>query len=308
MPIVGYIAKRGLQAVFVVVAVTLFISFAIRLTGDPAVMMMRESANVTPADLERIREGLGLNRPFLMQYWEFISGLATGDFGNSFFRGPIAPIVSSALGATLLLAMTSLVVSLLISVPLGVYAARNRGKVSDQIIRILSLTGLSFPNFWLGIMLILLFSVTLRWLPASDFQGPASLIMPAVTIGVILTATNLRIVRTTMLDTLNQQFIMVARAKGLSERSVVYKHALRNSSIALVTYLGLQFGSLMGGLVVVELVFNWPGMGTLAVEAIAQRDYPILQTVISILAVMIVAVNLLVDLVYMALDPRIRLE
>ena len=308
MPIVGYIAKRGLQAVFVVVAVTLFISFAIRLTGDPAVMMMRESSNVTPEDLERVREGLGLNRPFLVQYWEFISGLATGDLGNSFFRGPIAPIVSDALGATVLLAMTSLVVSLLISVPLGVYAARNRGKASDQIIRILSLTGLSFPNFWLGIMLILLFSVRLRWLPASDFLGPASLIMPAVTIGVILTATNLRIVRTTMLDTLNQQFIMVARAKGLSERSVVYKHALRNSSIALVTYLGLQFGSLMGGLVVVELVFNWPGMGTLAVEAIAQRDYPILQTVISILAVMIVAVNLLVDLVYMALDPRIRLE
>ncbi|SPJ24104.1 ABC transporter permease [Palleronia abyssalis] len=307
MPILGYIAKRGLQAIFVVVAVTLFISFAIRLTGDPAVMM-RESANVTPEDLERVREGLGLNRPFLVQYWDFLSGLVTGDLGASFFRGPIAPLVSDALGATVLLALTSLVVSLIISIPLGVYAARHRGSVSDQIIRLLSLTGLSFPNFWLGIVLILIFSVSLRWLPASDFRSPASLIMPAVTIGVILTATNLRIVRTTMLDTLNQQFIMVARAKGLSERSVIYKHALRNSSIALVTYLGLQFGSLMGGLVVVELVFNWPGMGTLAVEAIAQRDYPILQTVISFLAIMIVAVNLLVDLVYMALDPRIRLE
>ena len=308
MPILGYIARRALQAVFVVVAVTLFIAFAIRLTGDPAVMMMRESANVTPEDLERIREGLGLNRPFLVQYWDFVSGLATGDLGDSFFRGPIAPLVGDALAATLLLAVTSLAVSLLISIPLGVYAARNRGSWGDQVVRILSLTGLSFPNFWLGIMLILVFSVTLRWLPASGFLGPASLIMPAVTIGVILTATNLRIVRTTMLDTLNQQFIMVARAKGLSERSVVYKHALRNSSIALVTYLGLQFGALMGGLVVVELVFNWPGMGTLAVNAIAQRDYPILQTVISIMAMMIVAVNLAVDLVYMALDPRIRLE
>lgn len=308
MPIVEYIVKRGFQAVFVVVAVTLFISFAIRLTGDPAVMMMREAANVTAEDLARIREGLGLNRPFLVQYWDFISGLVTGDFGNSFFRGPIAPIIKDALNATLLLALISLVVSLLISIPLGIHAARNRGSFSDQIIRILSLTGLSFPNFWLGIMLILTFAVKLQWLPVSGYRGPESLIMPAVTIGVILTATNLRIVRTTMLDTLNQQFIMVARAKGLSERSVIYKHALRNSSIALVTYLGLQFGSLMGGLVVVELVFNWPGMGTLAVEAIAQRDYPILQTVISLLAVMIVAVNLLVDLVYMALDPRIRLE
>ena len=308
MPVLGYIAKRVFQAIFVVIVVTLFISFAIRLTGDPAVMMLRESANVTPEDLQRIREGLGLDRPFPVQYWEFISGLFTGNLGDSFFRGAIAPLVADALGATLLLAATSLVVSLIISIPLGVHAARHRGSLADQTIRILSLTGLSFPNFWLGIMLILIFSVTLGWLPASGFRGPASLIMPAVTIGVILTATNLRIVRTTMLDTLNQQFIMVARAKGLTERSVIYKHALRNSSIALVTYLGLQFGSLMGGLVVVELVFNWPGMGTLAVDAIAQRDYPILQTVISILAMMIVAVNLIVDLVYVALDPRIRLE
>jgi len=308
MPILGFIFQRVLQAIFVLIAVTLFISYAIRLTGDPAVMMLRESANVTPEDLARIREGLGLNQPFYVQYWEFISGFVTGDLGVSFFRGPIGPIVSDALGATLLLALTSLAVSLLISIPLGIYAARNRGSFGDQVIRIFSLAGLSFPNFWLGIMLILIFSVTLRWLPASGLQGPASLIMPAVTIGVILTSTNLRIVRTTMLDTLSAQFIMVARAKGLSERSVIYKHALRNSSIALVTYLGLQFGSLMGGLVVVELVFNWPGMGTLAIEAISQRDYPILQTVISILALMIVAVNLVVDFLYMALDPRIRLE
>lgn len=308
MPILSFILKRVIQAGFVLIAVTLFVSFAIRLTGDPAVMMLRESANVTPEDLARIREGLGLNRPFLVQYGDFIGGLLTGDLGNSFFRGAIAPLVSGALGATLLLALTSLAVSLLISVPLGIYAATHRGSFGDQLVRVLSLAGLSFPNFWLGIMLVLIFSVTLRWLPPSGFTGPQSLIMPAVTIGVILTSTNLRIMRTTMLDVLSSQFIMVARAKGLSQAKVIYKHALRNSSIALVTYLGLQFGSLMGGLVVVELVFNWPGMGTLAIEAIAQRDYPILQTVISILAVLIVAVNLLVDLTYMLLDPRIRLE
>lgn len=308
MPILSFILKRVIQAGFVLVAVTLFVSFAIRLTGDPAVMMLRESANVTPEDLARIREGLGLNRPFLVQYGDFIGGLLTGELGNSFFRGAITPLISGALGATLLLALTSLAVSLLISVPLGIYAATHRGSFGDQLVRVLSLAGLSFPNFWLGIMLVLIFSVTLRWLPPSGFIGPQSLIMPAVTIGVILTSTNLRIVRTTMLDVLSSQFIMVARAKGLSQTAVIYKHALRNSSIALVTYLGLQFGSLMGGLVVVELVFNWPGMGTLAIEAIAQRDYPILQTVISILAVLIVAVNLLVDLTYMLLDPRIRLE
>lgn len=305
---VSFILKRVLQAIFVVVIVTLLIAFAIRLTGDPAVMMLGNSGNVSPEMLEKIRTSLGLDRPFLVQYWDFILGLVTGDLGNSFFRGPIAPLVISALGATVLLAFTSLLVSLILSIPLGIYAALHRGGIMDQCIRAFSLIGLSFPNFWLGIMLMLMFAVTLQWLPPSGFRGMSSLVLPAVTIGVILTATNLRIVRTTMLDVLSSQYIMVARAKGLSEWVVIYKHALRNSSIALVTYLGLQFGSLMGGLVVVEIVFNWPGLGTLAMEAIGHRDYPILQTVISILAVMIVGVNLIVDLTYMLLDPRIRLE
>lgn len=308
MPILFYLVKRALQALLVMFVVTLFVSFAIRLTGDPAVMKLSQAANATAEDLARIREAMGLNRPFHVQYLDFIGGLFTGDLGTSFFRGPVAPLIATALPATLLLATTSLAVSLALSIPLGVYAATHRGSLADQAIRIVSLVGLSFPNFWLGIMMVLLFSVTLRWLAPSGFTGPASLIMPAATIGIILTATNLRIVRTTMLDVLSAQYIMVARAKGLSERKVVYKHALRNSSIALVTYLGLQFGGLMGGIVVVELVFGWPGMGTLAIDAIAQRDYPILQAVISILAITIVGVNLLVDLTYAVLDPRIRLE
>ncbi len=308
MPILFYLSKRALQALLVMIVVTLFVSFAIRLTGDPAVMKLSQAANATAEDLARIREAMGLNRPFHVQYLDFIGGLFTGDLGTSFFRGPVAPLIATALPATLLLATTSLLVSLAISIPLGVYAATHRGSLADQAIRVLSLVGLSFPNFWLGIMMVLLFSVTLRWLAPSGFTGPLSLVMPAATIGIILTATNLRIVRTTMLDVLSAQYIMVARAKGLSERKVVYKHALRNSSIALVTYLGLQFGGLMGGIVVVELVFGWPGMGTLAIDAIAQRDYPILQAVISILAITIVGVNLLVDLTYAVLDPRIRLE
>ena len=308
MPILFYLLKRALQALLVMFIVTLFVSFAIRLTGDPAVMKLSQAANATAEDLARIRESMGLNRPFHIQYLDFIRGLFTGDLGTSFFRGPVAPLIATALPATLLLATTSLVVSLAISIPLGIYAATHRGAFADQAIRVVSLIGLSFPNFWLGIMMVLLFSVTLRWLAPSGFTGPRSLIMPAATIGIILTATNLRIVRTTMLDVLSAQYIMVARAKGLSERKVIYKHALRNSSIALVTYLGLQFGGLMGGIVVVELVFGWPGMGTLAIDAIAQRDYPILQAVISILAITIVGVNLLVDLTYAVLDPRIRLE
>lgn len=307
MPFFSYVLKRLLQAIFVIVIVTLFVAYAIRLTGDPAMVMMGDSANVTDADLENIRQALGLNRPFYEQYLSFMGGLLTGDLGDSFFRGSVARLVSSALPATLALALSSLAVSLILSIPLGIYAATHRGSFVDQLIRIFSLIGLSFPNFWLAIMMVLLFSVTLQWLPASGYSGLTSLIMPAATMGIILTATNLRIVRTTMLDVLSSQFIMVARAKGLPERTVLYKHGLRNSSIALVTYLGLQFGGLMGGVVVVEMVFNWPGMGTLALEAISQRDYPVLQAVISILSIMIVVVNLLVDLTYVALDPRIRL-
>lgn len=308
MPSVSYLLKRLLQALFVVITVSLLVSFAIRLTGDPAMMMLRESASVSNEDVARIREALGLNRPFLVQYADFMGGLLSGNMGDSFFRGPIAPLIGQALQSTLLLTVTSLLFSLALSLPLGIYAALRRNSWVDQVIRIFSLAGLSFPNFWLGIMLMLLFSITLRWLPPSGFSGAASLILPTVTIGIILTASNVRIVRTAMLEVLSSQYIMVARAKGLSARSVIYRHALRNSAITLVTYLGLQFGTLIGGLVVVELVFNWPGMGTLAIEAISERDYPILQAVITTLAIMIVAVNLLVDLTYAFLDPRIRLE
>lgn len=307
MPIISYLMKRLFQAVFVIIVVSLLVALAIRMTGDPAVMMMGDGS-MTEADLAVLREQLGLNRPFFVQYWGFMSGLFSGNLGDSFFRGAISPLLWQAMQATSLLALVSLVFSLCLSLPLGIYAARHKNSWTDQLIRVLSLTGLSFPNFWLGIMLVLLFSVTLRWLPVSGFSSWQSLILPAATIGIILTASNLRIIRTAMLEVLSAQYVMVARAKGLSEYRVIYRHALRNAAITIVTYLGLQFGGLMGGLVVVELVFNWPGMGTLAMEAISQRDYPILQTVVTVLAMMIVFVNLIVDMVYVLLDPRIRLE
>ncbi len=306
MPVIRFITVRLLQAILVTMAVTLFVAFAIRLTGDPVVMMVSEASNVTEEDLARIRESLGLNQPFLMQYYDFIKSLVTGDLGDSFFRGPVWDLIAVAMPATLLLAATSMLVSILISIPLGIYSAVHKGGLADQVIRVLSLVGLSFPNFWLGIMLVLVFSITFPIFPASGYTGLASLVLPAVTIGIILTATNVRLVRTTMLEILSAQYVMVARAKGLSERKVIYKHALRNGAIALVTFMGLQFGNLIGGLVVVELVFNWPGMGTLSVEAIAQRDYPLLQATVSILAIMIVGVNLAVDLIYGLIDPRIR--
>jgi len=305
----GFLIKRLLQAIFVVIVVTLVVSFAIRLTGDPALMLTQGAGSVTEEDLQRIRTALGVDQPFLVQYFSFLKGLLTLDFGRSFLGGtPVSRLIADALPATLLLAFISMVVSIVLSIPLGIKAATARGKWADQAIRILSLVGLSFPNFWLAIMLVLLFSITLNWLPPSGMGGIESYIMPAVTMGVILTATNVRLVRTAMLETLQSQYIMVARAKGLSESKVLYKHALRNCAIPLITYFGLQFGALLGGIVVIERVFNWPGLGTLAFDAVGARDYPVLQAVITVLALLIIGINLIVDIAYGLVDPRIRTE
>jgi len=303
----GFIVKRVLQAIFVVLAVTLLVSYAVRLTGDPAVMLSQGAGSITEQDLQNIRAGLGLDRPFAVQYLSYMGGLLQGDFGRSFAGGTsVARLIGDALPATLMLAFVSLALSILISVPLGIRAAVNKGKASDQAIRILSLVGLSFPNFWLALMLVLLLSITFPLLPPSGWDGPISLVMPALTMAIILSATNVRLVRTTMLETLSAQYIMVARSKGLRERVVLYKHALRNCAIPLITYMGLQFGGLIGGIVVIEKVFNWPGMGTLAFDAIASRDYPVLQGTVTVLALVIVVVNLLVDIAYGIVDPRIR--
>ncbi len=305
----SFLIKRLLQAIFVVIALTLVVSFAIRLTGDPAVMMFQGGGSMTEEDLARIRAALGTDQPFFVQYFSFLKGLLTLDFGRSFVGGtPVSQLIGAALPATLLLAFISMAVSIAISIPLGIKAATSRGRGVDQVIRIFSLIGLSFPNFWLATMLVLLFAITLRILPPSGMTGIESYIMPALTMGVILTATNVRLVRTAMLETLQSQYVMVARAKGLSESKVLYKHALRNCAIPLITYFGLQFGGLLGGIVVIERVFNWPGLGSLAFDAVGARDYPLLQGVITVLSLMIVGINLLVDIAYGLVDPRIRTE
>jgi peptide/nickel transport system permease protein len=308
--VAGFLIKRLLQALFVVIAITLLVSFAVRLTGDPALMMFQGGGgSMTEDDLARIREALGTDRPFFVQYVSFLKGLVTFDLGRSFTGGtPVSLLVGDALPATLLLAFISMFVSIALSIPLGIKAATSRGKAADQAIRIFSLIGLSFPNFWLATMLVLLFAITLGWLPPSGMVGMSSYVMPALTMGIILTATNVRLVRTAMLETLQSQYVMVARAKGLSESKVLYKHALRNCAIPLITYFGLQFGGLLGGIVVIERVFNWPGLGTLAFDAVAARDYPVLQGVITVLSLLIVGINLLVDIAYGLVDPRIRTE
>ena len=305
----GFLVKRLLQAIFVVIAITLLVSFAIRLTGDPAVTMFQGGGSMTEDDLARIRAALGTDKPFFVQYFDFLKGILTLDFGRSFVGGTqVSTLIGNAIPATLMLAFVSMAISIVLSIPLGIMAATSRGKGLDQAIRIFSLIGLSFPNFWLATMLVLLFSITLGLLPPSGMGGIESYIMPGATMAIILTATNVRLVRTTMLDTLQSQYVMVARAKGLSETKVLYKHALRNCAIPLITYFGLQFGGLLGGIVVIERVFIWPGLGTLAFDAVGARDYPVLQAVITVLSLLIVGINLLVDIAYGLIDPRIRTE
>jgi peptide/nickel transport system permease protein len=305
----GLLLRRLAQAVFVVLVVTLLVSWAVRLSGDPTAMLLSGSGDITQADLDRIRASLGIDRPFIVQYLDFLRGLLVGDFGVTFFgRQSVGALIAQALPATLLLALLSLALSLLVSIPLGMYAALRRGSAADHLVRLLSLIGLSFPNFWLAIMLVLIFSIQLHWLPPSGFFTADSLILPAVTLAVILSAINVRLVRTTMLDTLSSQYILVARAKGVREAGVLFRHALRNCAIPLLTYIGLQFGDLLGGVVIVERVFNWPGMGSLAFDAISARDYPIIQGVIVVLASLIVAVNLAVDVAYGLIDPRVRVR
>lgn len=301
-----FLAQRIALAAFVVFIVTLLVAWAVRLSGDPAVMLAQGAGQITAQDLENIRKGLGLDRPFSAQYLGFVGGMLRGDMGTSFMGGTkVALLVGKALPLTLLLAFSGLALSIAIAIPLGIRAATHRGQAVDQAIRLGSLLGLSFPNFWLALMLVLVFGIRLRWLPPSGADGPLSLVLPTVTLATILAATNIRLVRTTMLETLGAQYVMVARSKGLSERVVLYKHALRNCAIPLVTYTGLQFGGLIGGVVVVERVFNWPGMGSLAFDAVAARDYPVLQAVVTILAALIVGINLAIDLVYGLIDPRI---
>jgi peptide/nickel transport system permease protein len=305
--VLAFLLRRLLQSVFVLVGITLFVSFTIRLSGDPAVAMFQGASAPTQAQLATIRERLGTDRPFLEQYLAFVTGVVRGDLGTSFRTGgSVSQAVAARFPATVGLALGSLAISLVVAVPLGVAAARRRGGVIDFGVRVVTLIGLSFPNFWLGIMLILIFGVHLRWLPPSGYEGPVSLVLPSLTLGLILASTTTRLVRSALLDVLGEQFVVTARAKGIREGTVVYRHALRTALIPIVTFVGLQIGGLIGGVVIIEQVFAWPGLGSLALNAISFRDYPMLQGTITVLAVFIAAINLLVDTSYALLDPRIR--
>jgi ABC-type dipeptide/oligopeptide/nickel transport system permease component len=251
---------------------------------------------------------MGFDQPFWMQFAKFSGSLLVGDFGRSWrFQEPALSVVLERLPATFELAIAALVLSLLIAVPIGVISAVRKDSKIDTASMVVALLGQSVPGFWLGLMLILIFAVDLGWLPTSGRNGPQYLILPAVSLALALAGRNARLVRSCMLEVLNADYIRTARAKGLSEWRVIGKHALKNAMLPIVTIVGLELGSLLGGAVVTETVFSWPGIGLLAVQAIAGRDYPVVQAVIIISALGFVLINLAVDLLYARLDPRVTL-
>jgi peptide/nickel transport system permease protein len=306
-----FIIRRLLSSLLVLWGVTLLVFITLRLSGDPVQLLLRQG-NPTQEDIERLRHALKLDRPLLEQYAVFVGSALRGDFGESLrYRTPALDEVLSRVPATLELSIAAYLFALIIAIPTGIVSAVKRGGFADFSSRFVSLIGVSFPSFWLGLILILIFSVRLKWLPVSGRgEGPAeelkALILPAVTLGTAYAATLMRLLRSSLLEVLNQDFIRTARAKGLRDRAVLIRHALRNALIPVVTVAGLQIGFLLSGSVIVEVVFSWPGVGRLVVDSIGARDYPIVQAAVVLLAAALIIVNLAVDLVYALIDPRIH--
>lgn len=304
--LLSYIIRRIFHAVLVVFAISIIVFFSIRLTGDPVAVMF-SAGEPTQEAIDQLTEELGLDKPLYVQYGVFMKGLLTFDLGESFRSGiPVMTLILERVWPTFVLALGGIFVALLIAFPVGIISAVKRDTFLDFGGRVFSLIGISFPNFWLGFMLILIFAVNLQWLPASGFEGFSYLILPSITLGLILSGVLARLVRSSMLEVLNQQYIRTAKSKGISKWKVILKHAFRNALLPTVTFIGLQFGALLGGTVIVEQVFSWPGIGRLIIDAINQRDYPVVQGGIVFLALVMVVVNLLVDLSYSLIDPRIK--
>lgn len=302
-----YVLQRLLQGVLVLVGVTTIVFGLTFLSGDPVVTLA--PLNTTAADLALFRHSMGLDRPVPVQYADFLLHAVQGDFGSSFrYHEPAMGVVLERAPATLRLAAVAVVFALLLSIPLGVLAALHHDRPIDTIARIVALIGQSVPSFLLGIILILIFAVGLRWLPSSGAAGWQSLVLPGVTIGGFSAAVLARVLRSSMLEVLGQDYIRTAYAKGLRERSVLLRHALKNAALPFTTLLGLQVGFLLSGAVVAETIFSYPGMGRLAVEAISTKDIPVIQSFVTVTAAVVVVANLAVDLVYRRLDPRIRLS
>lgn len=303
-----YLIKRVVLAAPVLLGVSIVVFTIIRLIpGDPAQVMAGQ--NATREVVEGIRNTLGLDRPIVVQFGIFLRNAARGDLGRSLFNGaPVVEELVQRFPRTIRLAVASMLVASLIGIPAGILSATRHLSWVDSIVMVLALVGVSMPVFWLGLNLILVFAVRLRWLPAIGHETPLHLILPSITLGMASAAIIARMTRSAMLEVLRQEYVRTARAKGVAESSVIRRHALRNGLIPVVTVVGLQLGTLLSGAVLTESVFAWPGVGRLLVDAVLARDYPVIQGAVLLIATTFVFLNVLVDMLYGALDPRIRYE
>ena len=306
---VRYIIRRLLQSIFVIFGVVTAVFIITNLTGDPIALMLGEAASAE--DIERLRADLGLDDPLYVQYFRFLGDAVRGDFQESLRFGGFSSmeVVLDRYPRTIALAFCALVLSVSVSIVLGTIAAVKRGGLVDQFVMLLALFGQAVPNFWLGLMLILIFAVHLGWFPSQGFDSNWKFfILPTITLAAAGTARLTRLTRSGMLDVLSADYIRTARAKGLSERPVVMRHAFKNTAIPLVTVIGLDFGNLLAGAIITEQIFSWNGVGQLLVTAISSRDFPVVQAAVFIIAASFVLINLAVDIIYTWLDPRIRLS
>ncbi|MBI4277933.1 MAG: ABC transporter permease [Armatimonadetes bacterium] len=301
----AYLAQRLGQSALVVFGISAAVFVLVFLSGDPTALMVPPDA--TADQVAQFRRAMGFDRPLAEQYLRFLERLTRGNLGVSLrHEQPALDLVLERIPATLHLAAAALATSLLIAVPLGVLSATRRDSLYDHLGRVLALVGQSVPTFWLGIMLILFAAVRWRWFPASGYEGVEYLVLPAVTLGAYSAAVTMRLLRSSLIEVLGRDYIRTARAKGLGGRAILFRHALKNAGIPVVTVLGLQIGTLMGGAMVTETVFAYPGMGLLAIQAVRNRDFPVVQAFVITVGAVIVLANLLVDLAYTYLDPRIR--
>ncbi len=309
-----YITRRVIQSVVVMFGISILVFLLVHLVpGDPIRVAL--GTQFDQDTYNTLRERAGFNQPLFVQYFTWLASAVQGDLGVSFRSGaPVTDLILGRLPATLTLAFASLVVALLIAIPLGIISAVRSGSKLDHAATVFSQFGISIPDFWMGIMFILLFSLTLGWLPPSGYtpltDDPVDwfsrLLMPAVTVGVVSGSVLTRFVRSSMLEALSQDYTRTARSKGLAERVIVNRHVLKNALIPVVTVAGLQLASLLGGVIIVEVVFSWPGLGQLALIAVQRRDYPVLQGAVLVMAITFLLINLVVDLLYAWLDPRIK--
>lgn len=300
-----YIFRRFLQSLVVLVVLALVVFALARVTGNPADLLLPEDA--TRDDREHLLRALGLDRPMHEQLTRFLTGAVTGDLGTSIrYRRPAVEVFFDRLPNTLTLVPLALALAVVVAIPLGLLAALHRGKLIDRAAGVIAVLGIATPSFWLGIVLIYVFSISLGWLPSARMGGPLHYILPTITLAAFLVAGLMRLVRSSVLEVLDSEFVKLARIKGLSRHVVLWKHCLRNALIPVVTLFGVFFALLVTGAIVTETVFAWPGVGRLTYEAVIFRDYPLLQAVILLKAIIVLSVNLGVDILYAYLDPRVR--